>query len=116
MAKMEVVVGGVTGLLMVRIVLGSVMTSWKTTRERPRLEGFEMSLFRKDLKRLGQRHIEGILNPSSLGLSLVIFHLAMTLPSTVHTINKLVIPPTIASVFATKYRICLTTKLSSHQA
>ena len=67
MAKTEAVVGGVTGLLMVRTVLGSVMPSWKTTRERPRLKGLEMPSFSKDLKRLGQRHVEGMEYPATSG-------------------------------------------------
>ncbi|KAF5932555.1 hypothetical protein HYC85_028726 [Camellia sinensis] len=59
---------------------------------------------------------KAISNLLSLGLSLIVFHPVVMLPSTVRTINKLVIAPTIASIFATKYRICLTTGLSSHQA
>ena len=55
------------GLLMVRTVLGSVITRWKTTRERPSLEGFDMPLFMKDLKSLGQRHIEGMEDLAPLG-------------------------------------------------
>ena len=67
MAKTEAVVSGMAGLLMVRTVLGSVMTRWKMTRERPRLEGFEMPLFSKNLKRLGQRHVEGMDDPMTSG-------------------------------------------------
>ena len=48
---------------------------------------------------------KGISNPSNLGLSLVVYHLVMTLPSTVRTINKPVTVPIIVFVFATECKI-----------
>ena len=60
MAKAEAVVDGVTGLLMVCTVLGTIMLRWKGIREGARLKRFEMAFLKKDLKSLGQRHIEGM--------------------------------------------------------
>ena len=67
MAKMETVIGGVTGLLVVRAVQSSIMCEREILRERPRFKGFEVPPFGKHLKCLRQRHVESMKGPAPSG-------------------------------------------------
>ena len=67
MAKAETVVGGVTGLLIVRAVQSSIMCGREILRERLRFKGFEVPPFGKNLKCLRQRHVESMKDPAPSG-------------------------------------------------
>ena len=67
MTEAEAIVGSMACLLVVREILSNIMRSREILRERPRLQGFKMPPFGKNLKCLRQRHVESMKDPAPSG-------------------------------------------------